>query len=190
MIFSAPMVRALRDGSKTQTRHIVKPGKDRNIGCELSTNELAGEVNAGKYANCPYGQPGDRLWVRESWSTHACFDSESPSSLKELRSIHYWADGDKITGRKRPSIHMPRAFSRTTLEIVSIRVERLQDISEADARAEGCDGNCPIGSLRAYLAGKHSYHYAQVWESINGSGSWEKNPWVWVIEFKKVTVMA
>jgi hypothetical protein len=81
---------------------------------------------------------------------------------------------------------MPRSLSRITLEITGVRCERLQNISEADAKAEGCDGNCPVGYIPAHQKSPCVYHYAQLWESINGAGSWAENPWVWVIEFKKL----
>lgn len=99
--------------------------------------------------------------------------------------IHDWKyDDTPAVDRWRPSIHMPRWASRITLEITGVRMGRLNDISEADASAEGATGECPIGHIPAYLKGQCSYHFAQIWESINGPGSWEANPWVFVIEFR------
>lgn len=202
ILFSATMVRALLDSSKTQTRRVVKPQPpDTTIGITTWyhpdprthfyawTDNGEGDVelaNEGWCKPCPYGQPGDRLWVREAWSTHACFDSRSPSSMPGLRSFHYWADGDRNTGKKRPSIHMPRWASRITLEIVSVRVERLQDISEADCWAEGIHEVRSAGDDHGDLRGSVRQDYKALWESINGDGSWDENPWVWAVEFKRI----
>jgi hypothetical protein len=169
------MVRALLDGKKTQTRRIYKV---KNGGIWPHANDLPGMRQVLR--NCPYGQPGDRLWVRESWSTHATFDRYAPSELTHMRSFHYWADGDLVTGKKRPSIHMPRWASRITLEITGVRVERLQDISESDALAEGVKNSLHLPGGRF---AKENYEH--LWWTIHGDGSWEANPWVWVIEFKK-----
>lgn len=181
ILFSAPMVRALLDGSKTQTRRVVKPSKCRYFGVPLAACELAGEVNSGEYANSIYGQPGDRLWVRETWL------QTNPFTKGGLHTYGYRASDavefpDAVW---KPSIHMPRAASRITLEITAVRVERLQDISEEDAIAEGvkwfssgaveCPG-MPETPIDAYRS---------LWEKINGPGSWEKNPWVWCISFKR-----
>jgi hypothetical protein len=91
--------------------------------------------------------------------------------------------------RWRPSIHMPRWASRITLEITGIRVERVQEIGEEEARAEGCDGDCPIGYIPAYQRAPLAYHFAQLWDQINGKRpgcSWNDNPWVWAISFRRV----
>ena len=184
ILFSAPMVRALLDGSKTQTRRVVKPqpvydgrfaggwklkGKK---GHEAATcSPFIAEV-------CPYGQPGDRLWVRESFA-HIYRDNSSPER-RSFEDVAYMADGRGIDigayGSWKPSIHMPRWASRITLEITGVRVERLQDISEADARAEGASQH-PDGPWHAYRS---------LWTLINGPDSWAANPWVWIIEFKRI----
>lgn len=186
------MVRALLNGTKTQTRRIIKdpPPKETE---EVSpyyhpsnrTHHYAyGQVENGSYMildwdkACPYGDVGDRLYVRETWSTHACFDEISPAALT-TRSIHYWADGAITTGKGRPSIHMPRWASRILLEIVSVRVERLQDISESDAEAEGIDFMRQIPDADETLTAVELYEI--LWEAINGPGSWAANPWVWVV---------
>jgi len=155
---------------------------------------------------CPFGRTGDRLWVRETWNW---FDpAEIPENRRGARApftgcqgpreipwvASYAADGNlehAHLGRAiwRPSIHMPRWASRITLEITGVRVERLQDISESDAVAEGVDhilaaeavGKAPS---RANVLPAAIHGYAHLWESINGTGSWEANPWVWVVEFK------
>ena len=199
ILFSAPMVRALLDGSKTQTRRLVKPqppahlNKLRHIGngdwqFVEDTCQLADTVST---VRCPYGQPGDRLWVRETWWR----DEEDNSIIYRVD-----ANSDIVYVNKhetglakynwRPSIFMPRAASRITLEITAVRVERLQDISGADAQAEGIvpdgDGGWHLADTRHYMGDPIS-SYASLWEYINGADSWDLNPWVWVIEFKKVT---
>jgi hypothetical protein len=147
---------------------------------------------------CPYGQPGDRLWVRETfqptfcdgversetdWDTGAGFDINYPATTGRIE----WIDGDdNITDRCKPAIHMPRWASRITLEITAVRVERLLKISEADAKAEGAqlaEGPCTEPEFQSYTLG-----YLNLWNSINGPDSWASNPWVWVIEFKVVTL--
>jgi len=133
---------------------------------------------------CPYGQPGNRLWVRESFRD---------ARAAMLGRVLYRADGDNICGWK-PSIHMPRHLSRITLEVTTVRVERLQSISEADAQAEGvtpkwepgCSGRL-MDALGGFSFRPAASAYAELWEQIHGPGSWDANPWVWVIEFKRVT---
>ena len=188
ILFSAPMVRALLDGSKTQTRRVVKRSDEwpasavKAVMLESRGTALAVAADRCTYGpeiSCPYGQPGDRLWVRETWSTHAGFDRYAPSELTHIRSFHYWADGHLVTGKKRPSIHMPRWASRITLEITGMRAERLQDMTRGDAMSEGC----PFPNM---AQGKNPRQwYEQLWDQINGPDSWAANPWVWVIEFKK-----
>jgi len=197
MIFNAEMVRAILDGRKTQTRRPVKfPVYDKNMGCELSGNELAGEMSAGNYWNSPFSKPGDRLWVRETWSEagagapdltlyRANYPEHVPSHYENIPAV-----GDV---RWRPSIHMPRWASRILLEITAVRVERLTRISEADAQAEGV----------AQLRGGYWKHYqpewtqyqlsargsfVTLWQAIYGVESWHADPWVWVINFKIIDV--
>lgn len=199
ILFSAPMVRAILDGEKTQTRRIVKPRKDISFGCLLSPSELAGEVDSGVMDNCPW-RPGDTLWVRER-----CELTTEECEVGCL-NIRYLADGklrdvgtlpgdtpglvNWINGRwSRPSIYMSRWASRITLEIVRVRVERLQDISQEDAIAEGSPPSHPSIDRISREYGHTDFTrswYAQLWEQINGAGSWDKNPFVWVIEFKIV----
>lgn len=218
ILFSGPMVRAILEGRKTQTRRILKPqptekpegrwswivsssersetGKFQYSWPDPDGNAftIRGREQAVRY-RCPYGRVGERLWVRETcWcdgctvyytadSTYQSYSIEDRDTEERLQKLHHYANG---IGEKVPSIHMPRWASRITLEITGVRAERLNDISEADALAEGCDGNCQIGYIPAYQAGPCSYHFAQLWESINGVGSWKLNPFVWVIEFKPI----
>lgn len=192
ILFSAPMVRALLSGSKTQTRRIMKPQPEKcppdysrpghlwpcrihqtmlHVEKELQNLEGSWEGLAG--AACPYGREGDRLWVRETFG-RAWHHAQPPffyrASDENSVGSHPEFDGWK------PSIHMPRAASRIMLEIVSVRVERLNDISEADAAAEGAPVH--FKSSRD--------NFCALWQQINGPGSWNANPWVWVVEFKIV----
>ncbi|MDD9638910.1 hypothetical protein [Klebsiella michiganensis] len=169
MIFNGEMVRAILDGRKTQTRRPVRfPVLDKNLGCELAGNELAGELSAGNYLNSAFGKPGDRIWVRETWGvvSHELDEDgrirpwtpdRPATAINEMPfgngyySGHaiYAADGDFTWGDDdgyedgrscwKPSIHMPRAASRILLEITDVRVERLNAISQEDAQAEGME---------------------------------------------------
>ena len=198
ILFSAPMARAINADRKTQTRRIVKPQPEWTEPATAWTFHEDGHSGPGWYAHnddypeegslfyrCPYGQPGDRLWVRETWREF--IDSECVDGVRhELgRDVLYRADGDSSKFAWRPSIFMPRWASRINLEVVHVRVEKLQDISEADAIAEGAPGG--HGSIPGYLyAATPHEHYRHIWESINGTGSWDANPWVWVVEFKRI----
>jgi hypothetical protein len=206
ILFNADMVRALLDVRKTQTRRIVKPQPTVNVDHfrHVTTCRKTGRMEwqacnregkpvfafkkkpcfVSEIAQCPYGQPGDRLWVREAFadglctkSTLACRATHRPSDLDEG-----WDDPIKW----KPSIFMPRSYSRITLEIVSVRVERLQDISEADAKAEGVIGKeqAAENGLSWYDKPRRAFRF--LWQSINGADSWDANPWVWVVEFKRV----
>jgi len=176
ILFSGPMVRAILDGRKTQTRRVVKP-----------------QEHALQWPACgcatPYGAPGDRLWVRETFTCVA-----GPNILPGR--VVYRADEPELDVRWTPSIHMPRYRSRITLEVISVRVEPLNNISATDAIAEGIE---PYGQLiglsvyttfRDYLTGAKDraarQSFETLWESINGTGSWDANPWVWVVEFRRL----
>jgi hypothetical protein len=203
------MVRAILDGRKTQTRRVIKPQPgpdcDQYDGATLTAAWKEGWVPRAK---CPYGMPGDILWVREGILQSHCsyqLPSGEYSGYWTNEKVEYLADDPQPEPRylrpdhygspymlRRPSIHMPRWASRITLEITDIRVERLQDISEADARAEGC----PIGSdgipydppppeLDSWQ-GYGRYSYCLLWSEINGAGSWAENPWVWAVSFRRV----
>lgn len=190
------MVRALLAGTKTQTRRIVKYAEDLVDAdgwplCDLSECG-AGEVRAA----CPYGLPGDRLWVREAFMHEPadyCWEASVSIPCRPAVTV-YRADHDAGESRGagwKPSIHMPRALSRITLEITGVRVERLHDISEKDARAEGSPCVDEVSGREvlfpdASKCGTFKLGYRCVWGQINGPGSWDANPWVWVVEFKRV----
>lgn len=165
ILFSAPMVRALLAGTKTQTRRILK-------------NQRAYDID-----KCPYGQPGDRLWVREAWA------KTQPIQLPWPQTMVVYREGDNRTdygGPWKPSIHMPRAFSRITLEVTGVRVERLQDISVEDAIAEGVNIHPDHHSKPRESIYSAVEAYRDLWEQINGPESWDANPWVWVVSFKRI----
>ena len=190
ILFSAPMVSAILEGRKTQTRRVINPQPE---GKTLQSN-LDGKWLSKKFnglllpkiedlpIHCPYGKIGDHLWVRETFRLydsdecpHADFPCGCPRNGTPLfKASHDCGDGEKWT----PSIHMPRWASRILLEITNIRVERLQDISESDCLKEG------VGS--PILRDCKKPKFMQLWESINGADSWAANPWVWVVEFKVV----
>ena len=214
IIFSAPMVRAILAGTKTQTRRVVKgaphdwapvqPQVYSPTVIDRRGNEQpgpaaygAGNADGECWIRCPYGQPGTTLWVREAWAR----DDEDGclmyrADVGREMDADAWEHG-RIEGvpryRWRPSIHMPRWASRITLEITSVRVERLQDISEADAAAEGvtpkwepgCSGRL-MEALGGFSFRPAASAYADLWESLHGPGSWDANPWVWVVEFKRI----
>lgn len=185
ILMSGPMVRALLAGTKTQTRRAVRfSGTDLDTFLALPKKE----------ACCPYGLPGDRLWVRENgWERPA----RTPKMMHEGADTWapYYYDADGITPaeaadfkawgfKRRPSIHMPRSACRIVLEVTGVRIEQLREISEADCRAEGCPGGHGAIPGYAYNATPHE-HYSAVWEALNGADSWQTNPWVWVVEFRR-----
>lgn len=228
ILFSAPMVRAILDGSKTQTRRVVKLPIEQDemftggwkIIHKLATHAIGfyertlGRVGARDPVICPYGQPGDRLWVRESWSIEMLGAFGTDKGYDRTYALRFRADDaereihvapgepdpyiklyDNQRGDWRPSIHMPRWANRILLEIVSVRVERLNDCSGPDALAEGVSDE----QVRRYLTrgsmhdgydalrGAAAVHaFEALWEQINGAGSWDANPFVWVVEFKRV----
>lgn len=209
ILFNGAMVRALLDGSKCQTRRVVKPTQSTPKvaplrmepwiinGNEQETDDDGLPCWAGfhpdypgeaKWFSCPYGGVGDRLWVRETWAQHP----DEPGIIWRATDPG-WDDNDY--GIKwRPSIYMPRWASRITLEITSVRVERVQDISEADARSEGADQEfrtvlmSPSGCKDYHIPNSYRGGFANLWESINdkrGFG-WEINPYVWIVSFTRV----
>lgn len=213
ILFSGPMVQAILEGRKTQTRRVVKL-RDGSLPDESSVatwedgsfDKFMDFSQSSPYwepVECPYGVPGDRLWVQENYRL----------KLSDERWVNYPASGDawqrwtnpteaeleKLSKRTRhvglntPGRFMYRSLSRITLEIVSVRVERLQDITDADAIAEGCEmGDDGFPVLQPNPSGGHDGWdsapdwYAWLWESINGAGSWDVNPWVWALEFRRV----
>lgn len=212
ILFSAPMVRAILEGRKTVTRRALSAQALKNIsyGVQLGEcHELPSEgpphPNSISYYTsfCPFGFPGDRLWVREAWVADAQVNAVAPRDLSQGEPILYPADGAArqtgcamITpGKSRPSIHMPRWASRILLEITDVRVERLQDISESQAEAEGIDLDRLADGQAAYdMVADHNMTgrptavgaFSDLWASINGMESWNANPWVWVVEFRRV----
>lgn len=235
ILFQAAMVRAILDGRKTQTRRALRRQFPADaVPVEIPATDPAGgwvvsghsgvwwcdaAANIDEAQSCPYGVPGDRLWVRETFFAWGRW--ETRFSAKKGRDEWHFIDMTLASGRsyaydtdedtpmlvkrrstmvplwwRRPAIFMPRAASRITLEITGVRVERLNDISEADARAEGCypidtslHGKVERSLLDLpLLDDQHPYRngYALLWESINGDGSWDANPWVWVVEFRRL----
>lgn len=181
IIFSAPMVRAILDGRKSMTRRIVKPQpeyrENRSLpgiygtwaGGGWNINSAAGKKEFE--ATCPYGVPGDRLWVKETFmGTKDClsYRATDPRQVIEF-GFDKW----------KPSIFMPRWASRITLEIVGVKVERIQEIPLSDTIKEGWPGLPEAKCLSEKW-------FMDLWESIHGPGSWERNDWCWVIEFRRL----
>jgi hypothetical protein len=170
ILFKSDMVRALLDGRKTQTRRICKEPV----------------VDGGTATGCKFGTVGDHLWIKETfcrpeYASGPIYRADIPGPESNAR---IYEDEDCTCEVKwKPSIFMPRCASRITLEITGVRVERLQDISEDDAIAEGVNGD----ECQDFDQPLPSMCYQALWESINGSGSWQANPYVWVITFKKVS---
>lgn len=204
--YSPEMVRARRAGIKTNTRRKVRlPNDAREVRywAPPSGRSQPGYADPGvNWWNdrgnhldpCPYGQPGDLLWVREAWRTLAIYNDLPPRDLPRDAPIWYEADGPAPVqfagGRYRHARFMMRWMSRGLDEVVEIRVERLQDISEADAKAEGVvehwlgqDRRCNVDG-GVMVGGSPIYAYRRLWEEINGAGTWAKNPLVWVVSFK------
>ena len=204
ILFSTEMIKAILDGHKTQTRRIVRltefqkaisHGYDwmfrdkRGLWNEVPTSWLLRN-------KCPYGRPGDMLWVRETWAIDQGFDSVKPSDISDYwGGLYYKATGDKPAGKWRPSIFMPRWASRITLRVQDVRVERVQDITIDDAGEEGCSGVISGGyDFDIYNENgdyaRHPYimNFRRLWDSINAKRgfSWDSNPWVWVIDFEEV----
>ena len=206
--YSAPMVRARRDGLKTQTRRMVKdqPRWGHPMPCHSETPEgwqgpldyslwaHEGDRDDGDMRRCPYGVPGDRLYVKEHYRLPKEFDNWTPAvaaSMDHVADIWFEADGPAPAGfgRFRHGRFMPRAYSRGIDELIAVRVERLQDITEDDAIAEGIDGPlCAKFTTRApsrehcLPAAVHAYF--GLLESLHGEGTWAANPWLWVLTFK------
>ncbi|MFP5078259.1 hypothetical protein ACLE20_13205 [Rhizobium sp. YIM 134829] len=208
ILFSAPMVRALLDGRKTQTRRGLNPQPSLT---SFSGTSYIGKDGKGHSLRISVG---DRLWVREAWRTQKAFDEQSPSEIVsefedewgepaittfyeadgrcDDHSVHLWQQSQ--LGRLRASMHMPRCASRLTLIVTGVRVERLRDITREDAIAEGLV-KMPLAPARAVEMGcdwgfeGDSRHgspvsaYAALWDSINGEGAWNANPWVAVYSF-------
>ena len=229
ILFSAPMVRAILAGTKTQTRRIIKCPAHYQIEEKDDGKPWPwmydSERDRDHFMPCPYGEPGTRLWVREAFMHEPadyCWEASVSIPCRPASTVYRADFPDSKPGEGwKPSIHMPRNLSRITLEIVDVRVERLQDISEADAIAEGCvarpfpgpwwqgyrrreDGELmhqqvvgddpPAWMIEPHKM-KHAAHldrsarddFRSVWMQINGAESWEANPWVWCVSFRRVT---
>lgn len=199
ILFTDAMVRAILVGQKTQTRRPVIPQPTLEDGCPYwhaaeGKRYIPGGPRScfggrscsmtdliGRY--CPYGQPGDRLWVREAWRAYKSLDDCPPRAIGDY-GVSYIAD--EVTkpdgfGRYRHARFMPRWASRLTLEVVAVRVERVCDITNGDAIAEGCLSD--VGGFR-YPVGA----YAALWDTMyaRSANRWDCNPWVWVVEFRKL----
>lgn len=227
ILFSGEMIRALLAGTKTQTRRVVKQWqipkqqedgtwfaiaqRDPRYGFGVSgTTEQECAKQLAQYGS-PYGNPAAKLWVRETCraeelesgqdgvrylaDNHFRPINDTPSDAFQWMKMNVYG---KQGGTNVPSIHMPRWACRLLLEITGVRVERLQDISEADALAEGVkrsqravSSSAAVPCFWDYQRNQPDYRdarssFSSLWESINGAGSWDANPWTWVIEFKKV----
>ncbi|MFY2582101.1 hypothetical protein [Achromobacter xylosoxidans] len=210
ILFTGPMVRAILAGNKTQTRRVAKPVRHPDWGNLYDPGVLAREPQYTIDLACPYGQPGDRLWVRESTHRRPMLNLLTGEPLADkYDGGAYTADGaDVLTpegfdlawwySRKScPSIHMPRSACRLVLGITSVRVERLQAISYEDALAEGAfdprmfwgtefddvDGESADELARRLQWPQRAFR--ELWCGINGAGAWDANPWVWVVEFRQ-----
>jgi hypothetical protein len=204
VIFSSPMIRALLDGRKTQTRRVIKPQPPDDYGpvaCEVyhpAKADRQGELVPGDavfgFADedqgwpCPYGRPGDQLWCRETWA------SDERGRVAYRASEETWPTHAKVKDGSgwvswawRPSIHMPQWASRITLEITGVRVERAHQITEADVLAEGVDP-AAVDKFRKWFHPDdvHALAFGELWEGIHGPGSWARNPWVWCLSFRRV----
>lgn len=213
IIFSAPEVRAILAGRKTMTRRIIKPQPpewtanviDISKPCFDDEMEGWGQVEiiwSRPSPDMPFGEPqreewrplkglpwrpGDRAWVRETWKTHSTFRNVPPRAMP--RSIIFYAADERYAPSGapwRPSIHMPRWASRITLEITDVRVQRLQDISEADAVAEGCPGEYGAVEGMVVIVRSPIEAFRDLWTSIHGPGAWDANPWVVALTFRRV----
>lgn len=181
MIFNDEMVRAILGGNKTQTRRIVE---EKFYGRVVAAELLA--------KHCPYGQPGDRIWVRETYRVHG--KATDVATLVYRASVrNSWTEqthrvpvavcNKPVSEKWTPSIHMPRWASRILLEITDVRVERLHDMSEADAKAEGAT---PATYKITPSEAVYRVGFGDIWRSIYGQDNWLSNPLVWVIEFKRI----
>lgn len=195
ILFSRELVRAIIEGRKTQTRRVIKPQPDcyhhweilkgyhydikilktADVCCARFQHTIPQNQERAEWITCPYSEVGGKLWVRESFSVY-----RHPTDPMIFYKADHKYDG---TLKWKPSIHMPRKFSRITLGVKEIRVERLQDISEEDAEKEGVKPYMAPSEMPAYKPA-----FADLWDKINekrGYG-WDKNPWVWVVSFERI----
>lgn len=195
ILFSAPMVRALLNGTKTQTRRAIKPEWWRCLDPEDEDDRAAA------LKQCPYGAPGDRLWVKETWCSayaRGCFgvmfraDGLFRQTGKRAEKGPHFDGGSPQPNpivKWRPSIFMPRWASRIKIEITEVRVQRLHDITDEDAVAEGCPPRGPkpegVGS-QVFDPDSPIKAFERLWRPINGDAAWFDNPWVWALTFRRV----
>lgn len=173
--FTAENAAKVHARTKTQTRRLVR-GEYRGVNTPPTGWE---------YPRWPVGTV---LWIQEPWRVAKRYDDTKPTELPDFVPIDH--GGTDAGGKLRPAMFLPLRFARTERYFVTdVRVDRVNEISEADARAEGCDGNCPVGYIPAHQAGPCRYHFAQLWDSIHSApgATWRDNPWVWVYTFKKIT---
>lgn len=204
ILFSGPMVRAILDGRKTQTRRLLScppwAHVDDMVSAWRAGLPALGLLHDGRPVKqvslTPYGVPGDRLWVRETWRPVSPewaapdggpvivrYAGDGAEHMHSEGRIGDWRWPEAARRGMVPAIHMPRWASRIDLEIVSVRVERLQDITEEDARSEGIGDGATEGIFDGARA-----EFGALWNHINGArATWESNPWVWVINFRRTT---
>lgn len=188
ILFSTPMVQAILAGRKTQTRRVIKSRHESGL-FQVSRRKSDGQIisiesldwderNCEKNITCPYGQPGDLLWVRETFVYRDKHD-------KYYYKADYPDSDPYAHSGWKPSIHMPKAAARIWLEVTNVRAERLQDITEHDALQEGMSIRYDKDEDGLVVKDKRNTEaFEELWQSINGTESWEANPWVWVVEFK------
>lgn len=219
ILFSAPMIRAILDGSKSQTRRIIKPAPPSECsihhmlgdeswlpegdraplrhtweawGGDLFRNKPDNHLCGLHTVKCPFGKPGDKLWVRENMALHGFGKPIAPQPQVNPAGVRIWSyAADEIMvgrhGRVTPSIFMPRWASRITLEIVSVRVERLHEIGVEDAEDEGCKAPLERVMRMGYAASPSLFR--ELWDSLNAARGygWDANPWVWAVKFRRIT---
>jgi len=202
IIFSTPMVKAILDGRKSQTRRVIKPQPKphssggwiwEKVGGVIATK--SGKIYKSKMlSRSPYGKPGDRLWVRETWRIfdnriEDCGCNDPCSCHRYSGKPIYRADNMEDEYKWKPSIHMPKKYARIWLEITGVRVEQLQNISRKDAHAEGFHPS-PYNGLESWKGqpyGNANLAFEACWNDINGKKHpWESNPFVFVISFRRL----
>lgn len=219
ILFSGAMTRAILAGTKTQTRRVLREQPQdfiKEVG--WTTFTPPGKVSArgthpehgyGEWflKGCPHGTTGDRLWVRTTWAVAACYDHLKPTEIDGASADPFWHEGETTVPRDRGKLRPGRFWPLTLrhrcpamLEIVSVRAERLQDISEDDAKAEGAQGDADWLKNLSHRRGAEAVRsvperlrsargdFADLWARINGAESWAANPWVWVVSFKRLEV--
>jgi hypothetical protein len=221
IIFNDWSIRRILAGEKTQARRVIdfskfdplgqmdmSPGKFEFEGLKNGRSANFREPNGAAVVHCPYGQPGDVLWVREAFRFIRSEDDSSPNEVVdrypngpyELPCTKYEAGGVlqaecqdvQEWGRKRPSIHMPRELHRLRLRVEDVRVERVQQISQEDAKAEGCErtkraeGEDVFSGRKMVFYDAPTLHFQHKWNDLHGDSAWERNEWVWVVEFSRI----